>query len=302
MRLSVVVTIVDGGETLERCLRSLSRQDGPTAFDVIVPWDESVAGISSIADQFPSFHFLPLGRIDTARPLMSAAGQHELFDRRRAAGLRTATGDVVAILEDRGVPRPDWSRTMIALHERLPHAVIGGAIENGGETRRHWAVYLCDFGRYQRPFEGGPRHWISDVNIGYKRSALQETEPLWRDRYHETTVNWALQRAGATLFLSPDLVVDQFRGPLELSPLIAERFASGRLFGFTRAREMSIARRLTLTLLAPLLPFVLLGRHAYRHLSRRAHLGTLAVASGYMFVLLSAWSLGEAVGYITGEP
>lgn len=302
MRLSVVVTIVDGGETLERCLRALTSQDGSPSVDVIVPFDDSVTGISSIAATFPSLRFLPLGEIRTARPITSAAGQHELFDRRRAAGLRAATAEIVAILEDRGVPRPDWARTMIALHEQLPHAVIGGAIENGRNTARHWAVYFCDFGHYQRPLEAGPRDWISDVNIGYKRSVLQQIEPLWRDRYHETTVNWALQRAGATLFLAPDLVVDQMRGPLTLSGLIEERFASGRLFAFTRARELSLGRRIALTFLTPLLPFVLLGRHAYRHVSTRARVGSFLAASAYMFVLLSAWSLGEAVGYVTGEP
>ena len=300
--LSVVVTIVDGGETLERCLAALSTQQGSPAFEVIVPWDDTVVNIPSTAARFPSFRFLPLGRLPTSRPAASATGQHELFDRRRSAGLLAAHGAVVAILEDRGVPRPDWARTLVALHERLPHAVIGGAIENARDTLLHWAVYFCDFGRYQRPFEAGPRPYVSDVNIGYKRRALEATTDLWRTRYHETTVHWALQQAGETLYLVPDLVVDQHRGVLDLSSLVVERFSWGRLFAYTRARESGLARRVLLATLTPLLPLVLLTRHARLQLTKRVRLRAFLLAAPAMLVLLTAWSLGEMAGYLTARP
>jgi GT2 family glycosyltransferase len=41
MRLSVIVTIVDGGETLERCLTALANQEAAPSFDVLVPWDDT---------------------------------------------------------------------------------------------------------------------------------------------------------------------------------------------------------------------------------------------------------------------
>jgi hypothetical protein len=302
MTLSVVVTIVDGGEALERCLTALAAQEQSPEFEVIVPWDETVADIPSLAARFPRFRFLALGRLDTSRPSASATGQHELFDRRRSAGLQAALGRIVAILEDRGVPRADWARTMVSLHEQLPHAVIGGAIENARDTRLHWAVYFCDFGRYQRPFEAGPRPYVSDVNIGYKRRALDATADLWRTRYHETTVHWALQQAGETLYLVPELVVDQCRGALGLNSLIAERFAWGRLFAYTRARESGIFRRLALAALAPLLPALLLVRHARLQITKRVRLRSFLQAAPAMLVLLTAWSLGEAIGYLTAEP
>ncbi len=301
MTLSVVVTIVDGGETLERCLAALAAQEQSPELDVVVPWDETVADIPSLSARFPRFRFLALGRLDTARPSDSPAGQHELFDRRRSAGLQAVSGQVVAILEDRGVPRADWARTMLALHERLPYAVIGGAIENARNTPLHWAVYFCDFGRYQRPFDAGPRSYVSDVNIGYKRRALDATANLWRVRYHETTVHWALQQAGETLYLVPELVVDQHRGALSLNTLVAERFAWGRLFAYTRARETGTVRRLALAALTPLLPALLLARHARLQISKRVRLRVFLQAAPAMLVLLTAWSFGEAIGYLTAE-
>src|SRR5262245_36869929 len=101
MRLSVVVTIVDAGDALERCLTALQRQQGSIELDVIVPWDETVAEVASITARFPAFRFPAMGAVSTARPSQSAAGQHELFDRRRATGLRAASGQLVAIVEDR---------------------------------------------------------------------------------------------------------------------------------------------------------------------------------------------------------
>jgi hypothetical protein len=188
-RLSVVVTIVDGAPALTDCLEALARQELAPPVEVIVPYDDSVSGIGEVRDRFGSVRFLPMGRIETSRPPESPAGQHELYDRRRSAGLLAATGEVVCILEDRGVPDPDWAAEVARLHEDLPHAVIGGAVECGVDAALNWAVYFCDFGRYQLPLEAGRRPYVTDVNISYKRKALESVRELWRDRYHETTVH-----------------------------------------------------------------------------------------------------------------
>ncbi len=301
MRLSVIVTIVDGGRTLARCLAALAAQQDSPDLNVIVPWDDTVAGIPALAVQYPRFQFHFMGRVPTSRSTSRPAGQHELFDRRRAEGLKAATGDVLAILEDRGVPAPDWARTMVRLHERLPHAAVGGAVENGHNAALPWAVYFCDFHRYQRPFVAGSRGYVSDTNIGYKRQALEQIAGAWHPRYHETTVHWALRRAGETLYVTPELVVEQYREGLRLRTLLPERVAWGRLFAYTRAREMSLAARLGLAVMTLGLPVLLLVRHAGLQFWQRRPFGRLIRAAPAMAALLAAWSLGEALGYLTAE-
>lgn len=302
MLLSVIVTVVDAGETLVRCLSALARQEHAPALEIIVPYDESVAGMAPIVARFPTFHFLPIGQIETSRPRMGPAGQHELFDRRRSAGLARARGDIVAILEDRGVPRPDWARALADTHERLPHAVIGGGVENGRERVLNWAVYFCDFGRYQLPFDEGPRAYVTDVNIGYKRRALEQTRALWTERYHETTVHWALTRAGETLFLSNRFAVDQMRDDLSIGRLVSERVGWGRLFAYTRARETGMARRMLLAAMAPVLPLLLFYRLARHQVTKKRTLGKFLLASPVVLLLLATWSLGEMIGYLSGKP
>ena len=305
--LSVVLTVVDGGEALRRCLRALVTQAGAPAMEILVPYDSTSAEVAAIVDEArregaPAVRGVDLGQIQTQRPPLSAGGQHELIDRRRSAGLSAARGEFVGLLEDRGVPRPEWAATACRLHRELRHQVIGGAIENGREGVLSWAVYLCDFGRYQRPFSAGPRPYVSDVNVVYKRRALEQTREIWRERYHEPLVHWALERGGEALFLSPDLIVDQMRDRLSVIGLIPERIAWGRLFGALRARDAPLVKRIGLVVLSPFVPGVLFLRLARDRSSRRGWPRRLGRVASAALLLMCAWAFGEAVGSLTGRP
>jgi hypothetical protein len=302
IRLSVVVTVVDAGAALERCLAALAEQQGTPELEVIIPFDATVHGMDALALRYPAMRFLPLGNIATQRRPASAAGQHELFDRRRSAGLAAASGDLVAILEDRGVPRANWATEFLRLHAELPHAVIGGAVAPGRSALLNRAVFACDFARYQPPFEAGPREYITDVNICYKRRAIEQTRELWRERYHETTVHWALIRAGETLFLHAAPRVDQMRDDLSLRRLWRERVDWGRLFAYTRARESALPERLLRAAASPLLPALLLWRILRQTASKGLPLVPALMAAPATLLLLVAWSAGEMLGYLTGRP
>jgi hypothetical protein len=301
MTLSVVVTIVDGGAALARCLTALAIQEDSPTLDVLVPYDASVPGIDALTARFPQFRFLRMGRVETGSAIGGPRGQHELFDRRRSFGLAAATGELVAILEDRGVPAPDWAAAMVRLHSGLPHAVIGGAVENGVDRFLNWAVFFCDFSRYQRPFAPSPVGWVTDVNVAYKRRAIESTAPLWRERYHEPVVHGALLKAGETLYLSPEPGVTEFRELGGLSALLAERYHWGRLFGYTRVATSSLPVRLGYFFAAPLIPLVVFFRLA-RLQAGKGHLLRFVRSAPAVALLLAAWSVGEAAGYLTGRP
>ena len=144
--LSVVLTVVDGGSALVRCLEALGRQTNAPIMEVIVPYDETIAEVGDLADRFPAVQFLPMGTLSQVTAPENAFDAHDLFDRRRAGGLRAARGRLLAMLEDRGAPRSDWARAFVDLHHAMPHAVIGGAVENGADSRLLWAIFFCDFG------------------------------------------------------------------------------------------------------------------------------------------------------------
>ncbi|HXT70204.1 MAG TPA: glycosyltransferase [Vicinamibacterales bacterium] len=302
--LSIVVTVIDGGSVLRDLLASLTTQRNSPRLQIIVPYDASIAAdTEAVAKQFASsgveIEFLPLGKITPVRPIESAAGQHELYDRRRSAGLHAAKGDLIAIIEDRGVPRADWASTAVRLHEQ-PFAVIGGAINGARGTVLNWAFYVCDFGRYGLPFESGPAEWVSDVNVTYKRRVIDDTRDLWKERFREPIVHWALIERGETLHLSSELVVEHRRPHAPLSVLLPERFHWGRLFGHIRAMHMSLPKRLAASAMWPLLPPMLFVRHA-RTQFRKGNFGRFVRAAPAVAILLVAWTSGEVWGYLTNR-
>ncbi|MFN0114872.1 MAG: hypothetical protein ACKVPY_09370 [Paracoccaceae bacterium] len=297
--LSIVVTIVEGGAYVRDFLRAvLAMQDAPP-LDVIVPYDDSVADVAAWASEFPSVRFLAIGPIVPEKPVASEGGKHELYDRRRAAGLAEARGDIVAILEDRGQPRADWARTAVRLHQETGRDVIGGAIDPTEPFHAlNWAFHVTDFGRYMSPFDSGPRDWVSDVNITYSRKAIEATRHLWQDRYQEPVVNWHLRSLGMDLRLDNRLVVLHRRPPLRLAPLLRERFDWGRLFGAIRVRGVSAGRRAAMILTGPAIPPVLWLRH-FRTQSAKGQRRRYLRVLPWVMLLTTVWTAGEVWGYVT---
>lgn len=298
-KLSLIVTIVDGGTQLRGFLGEVMAFDFDGSIEVIVPFDQSIAETAVLAPDFPTVRFLDIGSIATERPLTSEAGQHELYDRRRAAGLSAATGDVIGMLEDRGWPQRDWARQLMRLHDELGCNVIGGAIEcREPAGLLNWAFYVTDFGRYGRPFRPGPVGWVSDVNVSYSRKALEDTRPIWSRRFHEPLVHSYFLDRGEPLYLSDELVVFHGRAPARLSHLLVERFQWGRLFGRIRAMQFSPLQRLKYILASPLIIPVLWWRHGLLQFRKGRGVRYLK-AFPYVAIISTSWMLGEVWGYVT---
>lgn len=299
--LSIIVTIVDGGDVLRRFMDALVGQEGAPAMQILVPYDATTPEIRALEKEYPTARFIDMGPVTTVRPVSTAAGQHELYDRRRAAGLHQATGALIGILEDRAPPRRDWARTMQRLHNELPWGIIGGAIECAPGDLLNWAFYACDFSRYGLPFESGPRKWVSDVNVCYKRRVLDDTKAIWNERFNEAKVHWTLTERGETLYLTSEAVVDYKTPYKSLASVLPERFHWGRLFGHVRARHVAPLERLRLIVTGPFIPVVLFFRHA-RVQRRLGNFGRFLRASPLMLPLLAAWTTGEVWGYVTRKP
>lgn len=296
--LSVVVTVVEGEPALSRCLDALAAQTIRTRLDVIVPYDETIAGVAPLSARYPWARFVSMGRLASSSAL-NAFDQHGLYERRRAAGLRAATGGLVAMLEDRGRPQPDWAARMVELHARMPSAAIGGVVGHSGRGALRWALFFCDFGRYQPAMPEGPVEYLSDVNICYKRDALESVRELWQDIYQESTVNWALRRNGHTLHLSPAPVVTEERADAQYWPVMRERMHWARIFAHVRGREApSRVSCLAWAAATPLLPTLLFVRHVRRQLTLGRYLGEFVRAAPATLLLLHCWSFGECIGYV----
>jgi hypothetical protein len=301
--LSVVVAIISDTmmarartDDLAGCLQALQQQIEAPSTEVIVPHADT-DGIDALAQRFPHVRFLP---VVAPEVLKREPGSREHHDVLRAHGLAAARGRLVALLEDQGRPCPRWCAHILAAH-RDDDAAIGGAIENGIDRPLNWAVYFCDFARYQNPLPAGPSPFASDANTSYKRTALESVRPLWERSFREVVVNEALVAAGMRVSLRPDIVVHQHRSGLALRSALAERFVWGRSYAMTRSALLSRPRRFVYALLSPLLPPVMLARMAALARQRGRHFGKFLAVIPLLVLLTCSWSAGECAGYLSSD-
>ena len=300
--LSVVVAIVSD-TTDGRCdvshltgtLEALSNQLDPVSIEIIVPYHGYVSGIEDLKLRFSTVAFVAVTDLKT---FSGQGGSREHHDELRARGLAASHGEIIALLEDHGRPDLQWCRRVADAHENS-YAAVGGAIENGIDRPLNWAVYFCDFGKYQNPLPAVESVFASDANVSYKRSALQSIGAVWQDSFHETAVNWALASRGEKLALAPEIIVYQHRNGLRLGSALKERFIWGRSYAAGRSRLVSAPRRMIYAVLAPLLPALLVLRMTLNVIKKGRCVGAFAKALPLTAMLTASWSVGELVGYVT---
>jgi hypothetical protein len=299
-RISIVVAPIHTGAALSGALEALEAQAPSPDREVIVPIDSTITGADRLRERFPDVRFVDVDG-SAALALSSDLGlQHEAIDRRRSAGLAAADGDIVALTDEYARPRPDWCARLAALHEELPHPVIGGAIENANRRMVNHALFLADVGRYQNPLPGGPAAFVSDLNVSYKRGPLHEVGRTWSPLYNETAVHDALRASGHQLWLSPEPVVEVDRGSIAAGYALREAFAWARLYAGRRVREAGPGRRVALALAAPLLAPLLLSRQL-RVAVTRGRSGAMLRCLPFLILVDFARAAGEWTGYVTGH-
>jgi hypothetical protein len=299
LQLSVIVRVVGGGPFLRRCLEQLVPQIQVLQAEVIVPFDTSVPEVEILHSEFPEVIFVDSG--ETIRVVekgvfhLNAGFKHYIYDVRTAAGLRKAKGAILALLEDYEVPDPDWCAQVLKAHQ-LPHAAIGGAVEHIGHGLLNWAVYFLDFGRYQLPIREGQARYLTDVNISYKREALESIQSLWENEYNEVIVNWALTKQNHLLWLNPEIIVYQDRGSLNFWNLISERYFWGMIFAKKRSSQIGILKRILYFFLCPFLPFLFITRLTRTIFVKERNRLKFIISIPFIFLLAIGWSFGEMIG------
>jgi hypothetical protein len=300
--LSVVVGLISGkAQDLERCLAALSGQEGAPPFEVLVPFDAPCADAVRLAARFPEVQFIALEGIDTAAARAGSSREHH--DTLRTLGLRRARGRLVILTEDHAHADPRWCAGLVQGLADHPRAgCIGGAVECGGQGMLAFAVWLCDFGRYMNPLVDGPAWYVSDSNVCYRRSVLDEVAAAWQGDYHETLVHGAIAAKGHELRLTSRVVVWQTRSDLTLGEALRERRVWGRSYAGSRVAGGSLVRRLVLAALTPLLAPLLTWRLLKGVLQKKRLVGRTVAALPLLLLLSSFWAVGEFVGYLTGRP
>jgi O-antigen biosynthesis protein len=194
-RISVVVCVYNGEQTIQDCCEGLAELDYPD-FEVIVVDDGSSDRTAAIVEPY-GFQL-----IRTPNRGLSQA---------RNTGLEAATGDIVAYTDGDARPDPDWLTYLAAGFMGSTHVGIGGW--NLAHEEDGWIADCV------ANAPGGPVHvlltdteaeHIPGCSMAFKRDALKAIggfDPQFRAAGDDVDICWRLQAQGGTLGFHAGAVV-----------------------------------------------------------------------------------------------
>lgn len=249
--LSVIILTPDCFATISKTVRHLAAQNVAAQIELVIvaPAAAHLALDESCLRIFHSCSVVETG------PMASTA-------RARAAGVRAASGPIVAFAEDHSYPAPGWAEALMKRH-RENWAAVGPAMANANpRTITSWANLLIEYSEWLDPCPSVEREHLPGHNSSYKRAVLLEyAERLEQMLDAESILHWDLRRKGHRLYLegAARTFHENFSRPLPCLPL---RFNGGRLFAAARSTNWSWWRRAAYALGAPLIPLLRFGRIA----------------------------------------
>ncbi len=278
--LSLVVANVERlPSRVDDALRALRRElvDG----DQVVWVDAAgVAGESLVADRVAA---LPgMGRGDLYR-----------------LGLQAARHELVAFTDSATCVEPGWRAAVIAAFAGGADMVGGPVLPGDVCSGVSAAGFLVEYGPHAVPPFVSATGDVAANNVAYRRSVLTSVvppdAPVWK-----TVVNARLRERGTRPCVAAGMRV-VVRKQYRWGDLVAGRVAAGRLYGAQRGGSWTVSRRSVAALGCAVLPLL-----AYCRLFRRVATDPLlrsALLRNAPLVLLafSAWSVGEALGYLLGD-
>lgn len=285
--ISVVIASVNGLPYPLSCLAALEVQRGTLGSEVVVADCTGPGTVAAIRERHPHVRVLAFDEPKSVPWL-------------RAAGLRTATGRLVAVTEDHCVPDPNWYERLVAAHRRTGWAAVGGGVRNASTTRLvDWAVFFCEYSQHMDPVPDGPSAFIPGMNVAYDMDALADMREVFAEGLWENFLHDKLRAAGHTCGMSSDIVVGHQKH-FTIPMFLAERFHYSRSFAGMRVVDEGAAGKVKWAVLSLGLPPLLLTRVTRNVLTKRKHMRRYAQSLPLIAVFTVAWSAGEFWGYLTG--
>ncbi len=194
-RISVVCCCYNGAKFIGDCLEALTRQDYPD-YEVIVIDDGSTDDTAAIASRYDV-------RLTSQENKGLSAARNE--------GMRQATGEITAYIDDDAYPDPDWLRYIAWTYMQGGHDGAGGPnLPPPGDGLMADLVALAP---------GGPNHvLITDTvaehvpgcNSTYRTEALRAIggyDARYRTAGDDVDVGWRIQERGGTIGFSAGAMV-----------------------------------------------------------------------------------------------
>jgi glycosyltransferase involved in cell wall biosynthesis len=195
----VVVCTFNGSKTISKNLESLSKLRYPN-YEVIIVNDGSNDITEAIVKEYMYKYGFRL--ITTENRGLSNA---------RNTGLESATGEIIAYVDDDAYPDPNWLSYLANEFRKTSHVGIGGpniTAENDGPIAE--CVSISPGNPVHVLISDTEAEHIAGCNMAFRKSALIEIggfDPQFKIAGDDVDVCWMLQKHGYTLGFSPAAMV-----------------------------------------------------------------------------------------------
>ena len=304
MKISFVVIAYNEAHNLERCLLSVTEQDGLAEYEVVIVNDGSSDATRLVAEQFIS-RFPQAMLINHERNLGRGAARH--------TGALAARGDMLAYIDGDNLIPPNW--LSICLEYMNDFDAVGGlAIPDGDATYIYSRLSL-------RPRLVPPSTVVTGANGLYRRRVFDSvTFDLSLRGGEDVAMNHAMELAGFRTKLIPGLITEHIENKTYAKSISwlyeSGRGASRQLRRYKKIRRPDIAFFVFfITMLISLLefarkgnltsliwPFVVLGGTSTVHVLQKFHIHLKDVPGAICAVaidcsLLAAYYIGRLANW-----
>ena len=284
-RVSVVVAARKLPDSAADSLASLAAQGRAADIEVLVADGSPDGAFAAIVSRHPGMRHLPI-------PGGNLPGL-------KAAAIREARGEFVAVLDPSDAAEADWVEQMLAAFEDPSVAAVGGAVLLAGpNTPGNVAGYLFEYGAFNPPIDAGDTDDdLPGNNVAYRRHLLTEAcaDLLAAEGFYKPLFHERIRSLGGRLVIRPTMRVRHLTRHA-FGEFGSRRWHYGRCFGALRFRRAPAARKALYFLAAPAAIPLLAARHllrAWRHPGNRRLLPGAALA---LVGVCAFWGAGEWLG------
>ncbi|VAW92779.1 hypothetical protein MNBD_GAMMA23-349 [hydrothermal vent metagenome] len=292
-KTSIVIASFSSVQHLEKCLASIKTYAANT--EIIVSTIFTAEQIKPLQQNNIRFVFNP-----DEQNLSSVQLRETRVFRLRSQGVSAAQGERILLIEDHCEVTPKWLESMQVTLSNS-NCIAGGPVKNGSNSSLFcWALYWSEYSAMMPPFPAESMPYLSAVNCGYFKTALDACNNVWQDGFYDNEVHDALITQGAKYCPATNAIVLTSL-PFSFNQALVHLYTGGKRYGSYRGGHQWNSQRLIRVLSTFAVPAVLLVR-IFKLIRQRQpqHTVTFLMAWPVLYILLGAWGLGELVGTLRG--
>lgn len=284
IRLSVIIAASDSQEAVAQAVSSLQTQEGLEQAEIIIAACPSITPLEGV------------------RWVQAEVGSG--VPRLRRLGLTLARAQVVVWTEDSCRFQPGWIKGWLAAFQHPNTRGATGPVEpTTGQAIRDWAVFFCEYALFLKQKESAALRAPDRLAGNNYAVRIAELSSLIENEIHETLVFAELNdRAhdGLIVVEVPEASVTHVRR-FGLFEALHDRLRFGLEYGQTRARLQPGIPLMFRILSAPLILPIQFGRISRAVWKDGRYRIAFLKSVPLILAMLSAWSLGETLGWAMGE-